>query len=234
MADLNQDRAAETVALVEALGVQAIAVRCDVGDEADIHRLRQSVVDRFGRVDLLMNNAGVLPIGSLEATPLAAWERVLRINLLSAVAGVQAFLPDLTAAREAHIVNTASFAGLISYDPFSLAYSASKAAVVNFSEGLAVYLRPRNIGVTCLCPGAVITNIGEQISLNGERPASLGVFATTLTDRRTSDEVGAQVVAAIRQGRFLLPTDETILDLVRERAANPEAFVDKIVSTIGG
>jgi NAD(P)-dependent dehydrogenase (short-subunit alcohol dehydrogenase family) len=194
--------------------------------------MRQAVIDRFGRANILMNNAGVLPVGPPETLPLSEWQRALQVNLLSAVAATQVFFGDLAAAQEAHIVNTASFAGLISYDPFTLAYNVSKAAVVSFSEGLAVYLRPRNIGVTCLCPGPVVTNIGEQVRAHGEPPAKLGAFAVKYSAGRTADEVGAMVVEAIRQNRFLLATDVAILDQVREHGADPEGFIDKIVETL--
>jgi len=234
VADLNEDRARAAAGEIEATGVQALAVRCNVAEPEDIARMRQAVLDRFGRVDILMNNAGVLPVGRFEDFPFAEWQRATQVNFLAQVAGVHAFLPDLSAQSEAHIVNTASFAGLISYDPGSLAYSATKAAVVNFSEGLAVYLKPRGIGVTCLCPGGVTTNIREQTRLYGEAPNQLGIFCSKQVPTRTPDEVGQLVLTAIREGRFLLPTDPIILDLYREHAASPEAFVDRIIETVRG
>ncbi len=232
VADIHDDRAAETAAMAEALGVQALAVHCDVSESAQITALRDAAMDRFGRVNILMNNAGVLPVGRIEDQPLASFERAMRINFLSVVAGVQAFLPALSTADEAHIVNTASYAGLISYAPATLAYSASKAAVVNLSEGLAVYLRPRGIGITCLCPGPVTTNIGEQITVHGQMPEALGEFATRTTLRREASEVGEMVVGAIRANRFLLVTDERMLDEVRDHGADPEGFIGRIIATL--
>lgn len=228
IADLNEARAAETVTAIEALGVQALAVKCDVSKDEDVARLRDAVIARFGGAHILMNNAGVLPVGAIEDVPLSEWERVLNINLLSVVRCTKTFLPDLIAAGDAHIVNTASMAGLISFDPFSLAYSASKAAVVSLSEGLAVALKPKNIGVTCLCPGPVRTNIGEHIALYGAMPP-LGAYATNNFPGRQPDEVGAMVVAAVRAGQFLLPTNEEMFDVLRERAADATAFIDTII-----
>ncbi len=233
VADIHDERAAETAAMVEACGVAALVVHCDVGEAADIAALRQAAIDRFGRVNILMNNAGVLPVGSIEDLPPVAWERTMRINFHSVVLGVQTFLADLRAADEAHIVNTASYAGLISYGTDTLAYNASKAAVVSLSEGLAVYLRPRGIGVTCLCPGPVTTNIREQITLHGEMPEALGTFAVKTSEGRTADEVGAMVVAAIRANRFLLPTDERMLDQIRDHGADPEGFIGRIIEVNG-
>ncbi|MGE0385091.1 MAG: SDR family NAD(P)-dependent oxidoreductase [Gammaproteobacteria bacterium] len=232
VADLNEARARETATQVEALGVRALAIACDVSQARDVERARQAVLAAFGGLNLLMNNAGVLPVGSLEATPIEEWERVLRINLLSTVRCTQAFLPDLVAAGEAHIVNTASYAGLISYDPFSLAYSASKAAIVNFSEGIAVYLASRGIGVTCLCPGGVGTNIAEQIRLHGEMPATLGAFATRTAATRTAQEVGEMVLSAVRQQRFMVVTDDRILEEFRTRAADMDAYLGRIAREV--
>jgi NAD(P)-dependent dehydrogenase (short-subunit alcohol dehydrogenase family) len=166
IADLNAERMASTVAELEALGVQAIGVRCDVSRPEDIAELRRQTIERLGRVDILMNNAGILPIGAFENTPLSEWEHVLRVNFLSVVTGVQTFLPDLQANGEAHIVNTSSLAATFAYDANTFAYNASKAAVLSLSEGLALTLAPR-IGVTCLVPGPVATNIGEQVRPSG-------------------------------------------------------------------
>jgi NAD(P)-dependent dehydrogenase (short-subunit alcohol dehydrogenase family) len=231
IADLNDQRARETADEITARGVQAIAVHCDVGDDADVAALRQAVVDRFGRTDILMNNAGVLPVGPFEDTPIAAWERVLQINFLSVVRCTQAFLPDLLAAGEAHIINTASLAGLMGYDPYSLAYAAAKAAVVNLSEGLAVALRPRGVGVTCLCPGPVVTNIREQISLHGNAP-QLGVYPSSKYAARTADEVAAMVLEAVRAKRFLLATNEEVYADLTARAADPDRFIDEVVRVL--
>lgn len=229
IADLNEVRLAETAKAIEAFGVGALALKCDVGSDADIENLHAQTIKRFGGVHILMNNAGVLPVGEFEKVPMSEWTRVLNINLLSVVRGVKAFLPDLIAAGEAHIVNTASMAGLISSDPFTLTYSASKAAVVNLSEGLAVGLKAKNIGVTCLCPGGVKTNIGEQIALYGEMPA-LGAYFTKNFAYREADEVGEMVLNAVRAKQFLLATDDTVYGVMQERAADQTKFIDTIIA----
>jgi NAD(P)-dependent dehydrogenase (short-subunit alcohol dehydrogenase family) len=169
----------------------------------------------------------VLPVGAFENTPIVEWERVLQINFIAVVRCTQAFLPDLLASGEAHIVNTASLAGLFAYDPITLAYGAAKAAVVSLSEGLAISLRGRNIGVTCLCPGPVATNIGEQMRAFGPI-GDLGAYARRNFAMRTPDEVGQLVVGAVRDGRFLLPTNDEVFEELREHGAAPDAFVQRI------
>lgn len=233
IADLNEERLATTTAELRSTGVKAIGVHCDVSRPEDIARLRQQTLDQLGRVDILMNNAGVLPIGDFENTPMSEWELVLRVNFLSVVSGVQAFLPDLVASGDAHIVNTASLAGTFAYEPATLAYNASKAAVISLSEGLALALKPKGIGVTCLIPGPVATNIVEQIRPSGPI-GQLATYATSHFETRTADEVGMMVMEAIRDGRFFLPTNENVYNVLAERARQPERFLDDMKAFLAG
>ena len=98
------------------------------------------------------------------------WQRTIDVNLLSVVRSFHVFLPILLEQGSGHIVNTASTAGLFAYAFERLPYTATKAAVVGVSEALALYLRPKGIGVSCLCPGPVATNIGEQITFHDDVP----------------------------------------------------------------
>jgi NAD(P)-dependent dehydrogenase (short-subunit alcohol dehydrogenase family) len=233
IADLNEERLATTAGELEALGVRAIGVRCDVSRPEDIAELRRRTLERLGRVDILMNNAGVLPLGRFENTPLSEWERALRVNFLSVVVGVQTFLPDLEASGDAHVVNTASIAGAFANEPATMAYNTSKAAVIALSEGLALELAPKGIGVTCLIPGPVATNIMEQARPSGPI-AQLATYATANFEKRTAEEVGEMVVEAIRTNRFFLPTNENLNDVLRRRAADPDGFVAEMKAHLAG
>jgi len=232
IADLNEERIAQTVAEIEALGARAIGVRCDVSVPADLERLRDQAVAAFGGVDILMNNAGVLPIGSIEAAPLAEFERAMRINFLAVVSGVQIFLPLLEARGGGHIVNTASLAGFIAYEPDMLAYHASKAAVVSLSESLFVALAPKGIGVTCLIPGPVATNIMEQTSISGELRTGVASYASAHFAMRTADEVGEMVAGAIADGRFFLPTNDNVTEALVRRASDPDAYYRELTAEL--
>jgi len=224
VADLNAERGAKAVREIEGLGVRAIFQRCDVTSDAEVASLRQAALEAFGRVNILMNNAGVLPLGGIEDTPTSEWERTLQVNLISIVRGIRTFLPDLLAADEAHIVNTASLAGLFAYDPALIAYAASKAAAVSLSEHLALALRPQGVGVTCLCPAPVKTNIGEQARVYGA-PGAPGEYARVNLQGRLPEEVGEMVADAIRDDRFLLHTDEAAAADVARRGRDPDAFL---------
>jgi NAD(P)-dependent dehydrogenase (short-subunit alcohol dehydrogenase family) len=227
--DLNDARAGETAEEAVKAGVDALPLHCDIASDESVASARTEVLNRFGRVDILINNAGVLPVGAFENTPIAEWERVMQINFISVVRCTQAFLPELLASGDGHIVNTASLAGLFAYDPLTLAYGAAKAAVVSLSEGLAIALKSRSVGVTCLCPGPVATNIGEQIRAFGP-VTDLGAYARRNFTGRTPDAVGQLVVAAIRDGRFLLPTNDEVIEELRDHGGDPEGFVSRIAA----
>jgi NAD(P)-dependent dehydrogenase (short-subunit alcohol dehydrogenase family) len=215
----------QAAADLSARGIEAIAVRADVRRDDAFAQVRERALDRFGAVDILMNNAGVLASGRFEDTPIDEWQRTLDVNVVALVRAIQCFLPDLRAGGQGHVVNTASFAGLFPYAHDRIAYAASKGAVVTMTESLALYLEPMGIGVTLLCPGPVSTGIGTRstahspgLKLRG--PGSQFAF-------RDPAEVGEMVAEAIETDRFFLPTDPLVEALLRERAADMGAFVRK-------
>ena len=223
LVDIDAALLDEVAAEVAAAGAEAMALPLDLSREDAFPEMRRRTIERFGPADIVMNNVGVLTRGLPEAIPAEEWMRVLNVNLLSIVRSNLAFLPLLLAQGEGHIVNTASFAGLYTYAFDRLPYAAAKAAVVQMSEGLALYLRPRGIGVTCLCPGPVKTNIMRSLRAFGPPTDTLGPgpqFAL-----KDPDAVGEMVVAAIRSNRFMLPTDDQVLPLLAARAADWDDFL---------
>jgi len=225
VADIDLSAAEEVAAAARGLGVAAGGVGCDVASLESFVSLRDAVMDRFGRVDVVMNNAGVILSGLPEQIPLSEWERVLNVNLMSIVRSNHVFLPLLLQQGSGHIVNTSSFAGLYTYSYDRLPYAASKAAIVQISEGLALYLRPRGIGVTCLCPGPVRTNIMKSnrawstgLDIRGPGP-EFGMLEP--------DEVGEMVVDAVRRNLFFLPTDSAVTAKLIDRATDWEGFLQR-------
>jgi NAD(P)-dependent dehydrogenase (short-subunit alcohol dehydrogenase family) len=230
VADIDLAGGEETVRRARDLGVEAEAVRCDVGQPDSMTALRDAALDRFGRYDLVMNNVGVLTSGRPEDIPVAEWERVLNLNLMSVVRSLDAFLPGFLARGEGHIVNIASFAALFPYAYDRLPYAASKAAIVSISEGLSLYLRPKGIGVTLFCPGPVATNIGANVKRWGE---PLGVRGPGAQYRMISaDEAGEMVVAAVREDRFVGFTDPQVREPMIARASDWEGFVARQAAEI--
>jgi NAD(P)-dependent dehydrogenase (short-subunit alcohol dehydrogenase family) len=224
--DLDAGRAEETAALIEAAGGEAISCRVDVTSSADLEALRDECLERFGRLDLVVNNVGVIAMGAPEALPLEAWQRVLDLNLLSIARSNLVFLPHLLAQGHGHVVNTASASGLLAYGFDRLPYVASKHAIVGVSEALALYLGPKGIGVTCVCPSGVITNILEQISFYGEATAPRAP-QHPLVEPAVVGELVADAVAA---GRFLVVTAPEIHDELREQADDRDAYLQRMIS----
>ncbi|HZQ58453.1 MAG TPA: SDR family NAD(P)-dependent oxidoreductase [Acidimicrobiales bacterium] len=226
--DLDAGRATAVAQEISDAGGVADGVRCDVSSDADVAAARDAALDRFGRVDIVMNNVGVLVLGTPEAIPASAWQRLLDINVASIGRSLSVFLPGLLEQGSGHIVNTASTAGLFAYSYERLPYSASKGAVVALSEALALYTRPRGVGVTVLCPGPVATNIIEQVTAFGE-PPKMHTPGLALLDPAV---VGAQVCDAIRRDIFFLPTHSEVHDILVRRAQDPEGFVAAQVESL--
>jgi len=223
--DLDAERAEETATIVRAAGGEASSLRVDVSSESDLEAMRDLCLATFGRLDLVMNNVGVLAMGPPESLPLEAWQRVLDLNLVSIARSNLVFLPHLIAQGHGHVVNTSSASGLLAYGFDRLPYVASKHAVVGLSEALALYLAPKGIGLTCVCPSGVITNILEQITVYGE-PTSPRAPQHPLVE---PDVVGELVADAVAGGKFLVVTAPEIHDELRERAADPEMYMQRMI-----
>jgi len=225
IADIDLDGAEGVAREIEVAGGQAVGTHCDVAAEAAFQQLAETSLKQFGRVDIVMNNVGVLTSGRPDELPIAEWQRIIDINLMSVIRSNHIFLPQLIRQGSGHIVNTASFAGLYTYAYDRLPYAATKAAIIQISEGLALYLRPKGIGVTCLCPGPVKTNIMR----------SLRSFSTGLDVRGPGPQfslldaevVGDMVVDGIRRNRLLLVTDEKVREILVRRAQDPDAVLEE-------
>ncbi len=134
------------------------------------------------------------------------------------------FLPGLIAQGSGHLVNTASMSGLLAHGYDRLPYVTTKHAVVGMSESLALYLAPKGIGVTCLCPSGVVTNIVEQISFFG--PASTP--RTPDYPIVEAEVVGELLADAVESGRFLVLTAPGVHDEMVDRVRDIDAYLDKL------
>jgi NAD(P)-dependent dehydrogenase (short-subunit alcohol dehydrogenase family) len=222
VSDLSADRATEVVEQITGLGHPAIGIAVDVTVEADLEKLRDAALESFGRIDVVMNNVGVLAIGAPETLPDEAWIRTIDINLFSVARSNRVFLPGLIAQGSGHVINTASASGLLSYGFDRLPYVASKHAIVGLSEALATYLGPKGVGVTCLCPSGVMTNILEGITVYGEATSTPRAPAHPIV---SAEEVAKLTADAVEAGRFLVVTASEVLDSLRERAVDIEAYI---------
>lgn len=179
------DRIEALVCEITEAGGRAIAVQTDVTKREDFQRLIDVAIETYGRIDVLINNAGVMPLSPLERVKVDEWDQMIDVNLKGVLYGVAAALPHMIAQKSGHIINVSSVAGHKLFAG-SAVYSATKFAVRAFSEGLRQEMAPHNIRTTILSPGAVKTELLDHISeqdvqkANRDFVAQIGVPAETL------------------------------------------------------
>lgn len=215
LADVDEERLAAASAEVGALGRRALPVRCDVSRDEDVERLADVTLRELGRADVVMNNAGVAIRGPVEEFTLDDWRWVLDINLLGVVRGTRAFLPHMLERGSGWIVNTASVAGLTG-SPVGAPYATTKQAVVGFSESVALYARPRGVGVSVLCPGGVATNIAERMRKVGT-DERFWAGVDRLASATPPETVADILLAGIDERRFVITTGP-LTETMRMRA----------------
>ena len=171
---LGARRADRLEALVEdivAAGGEALAVQTDVTNRADVAQLVDTAVQVFGRIDVLINNAGIMPLAVLESLKVDEWDRMIDVNIKVVLYGIAAALPHMKKQKSGHVITTSSVAGHLIF-PASSVYSGTKFAVRAICEGFRQEVKAYNIRTTILCPGAVKTELLEHISDEGVRAAN--------------------------------------------------------------
>lgn len=214
VADLAGDKAAAVAAEV-AGAVPTLTVALDVSKEAEVQALIAQATQRFGRVDVLCSNAGIIRDGGLEA-PNDDWQRCWDVNLMAHVHGARAVLPQMLERGEGYLLQTASAAGLLSH-PESATYAVTKHAAVAFAEWLSMNYGERGIRVSCLCPQGVRTPM--LMGKDGDRKSFL------LDGAVSPEQVAADVVQAMREERFLVLPHPEVLDYLRRKTADVDRWL---------
>ncbi|HEX6748262.1 MAG TPA: SDR family oxidoreductase [Longimicrobium sp.] len=148
---------------LNATGGRALAIETDVTDRAQVQRLVDAAVEAYGRVDVVVNNAGLMPQSLLERLKVDEWDRMIDVNIKGVLYGIAAALPHMQRQKGGHIVNVSSVAGH-KVGPGSAVYAATKHAVRALSEGLRQEVKPHNIRTTVISPGAVATELPGTIT----------------------------------------------------------------------
>jgi NAD(P)-dependent dehydrogenase (short-subunit alcohol dehydrogenase family) len=236
LADIDAAAGRGVAAEIGELGGAAVAVRTDVTDSSSVEALATASYERFGSVELLCNNAGVLLFRSMVKATIEDWQWVLSVNLWGVVNGLQAFLPRMLAqSNPRHIVNTASISGLVTHEALPVGlYNTSKFAVVGLSEALAGELRGSGIGVSILCPGDVRTRITDA---GRNRPEALGgpvhaspKVAAAMDQAMDPGAVAEIVVAAVEADELYVHTHASNRKPVEQRHHRIEAAFDDLDS----
>ena len=153
------DAAEEVVAAIHQAGGQALAVRADVASQPEVAAMVTQALDAFGRLDVLVNNAGVSHPGSLLTLDETRLDEMIGVNLKGVVHCCRAVAPGMIERRSGKIVNIASIAGLGTALPNTTPYAATKAAVLALTKRLALELGPHGINVNAICPGFIRTEM---------------------------------------------------------------------------
>lgn len=144
--------------LAKEFGVETLAVRCDITDSDMVENAVKTVMDRFGRIDILINNAGITKDGLMMRMTEQQWDAVLTVNLKSAFNYIHAVVPVMARQRSGSIINMSSVVG-VSGNAGQCNYSASKAGMIGLAKSIAKEMGPRGIRANCIAPGFIITEM---------------------------------------------------------------------------
>ena len=161
IADIDSDGGRETARLISDAGGDAVFVETDVSDEDQVANLVEASVERYGEINVLVNDAAAFVFGRVEDVTPEEWERVIGVNVLGPAYTVKHSLPHLRTAGGGSIVNIASVSSFVAQTAF-VPYNTSKGALMQMTRCLALDLAPDNIRVNCVCPGAILTQATER------------------------------------------------------------------------
>jgi NAD(P)-dependent dehydrogenase (short-subunit alcohol dehydrogenase family) len=247
LADIEANALSAAEESLRSRGADVASFQTDVSDPDALEALAARTVERFGKANVLCNNAGVQRSAATWKLSPKEWKWLLDVNLVGVVNGVRAFVPRMLEQGDpCHVVNTASFGGLVTA-PFMSAYSATKYAVVAISEAMKGELSRTNVGVSVLCPGFVKTRLGDAdrnmpegledglAAAEVEERRAIGQGATALVEGGVSTDVVVKCVFdAIRNRRLYIITHPEQMEAFKKRvdaitraAADTEALLGK-------
>ena len=214
LAARRADRLADLVAKIKADGGQAIALEMDVVDNASVVKGVEMLVNEFGTIDIVFNNAGLMPLSDLDALQTDEWHRMVDVNIKGVLHTTAAVLPYMVRQKSGHVVNTSSIAGRKVFAGLSV-YCATKHAITALSDGMRMELgKKHNIRVTCIQPGAVETELYDQISDPAARQQMEDL--KTQMEFLKADDIAETVLFALRSPRhmdiaevFVMPTQQS-------------------------
>ncbi len=237
LADIEEEPLKEAIKLLSKTNTQVDGVLLDVSDRAAMQDAAQKTIERFGKVHIVCNNAGIGAGGPMEEVTASDWEWSIDVNLKGVAWGIEAFVPLIKEHGEGgHVVNTASMAGLVPIPGFG-PYTATKYAVVGMSEDLSMELEPFGIGVSVLCPGFVATQIGNSRRTRsaakygeGNEPDqdSIAQASDAVAAGIPADAVGERVVECILENRLYAFTHGEFKDATAARFARMAEDFDSI------
>lgn len=236
VSDIDMSGLEKTAAMVEGQNGKASIHQVDVADRSQVENYAADVVKQHGRVDMIINNAGVALAQSIDDVSYEDFEWLMGINFWGVVYGVKAFLPYLKKQPEGHIVNISSINGFITW-PNHAPYCASKFAVKGFTETLWQELRNTNIRVSCVHPGGIRTDIARNTRFY-KSPGNRMTHEQSVKefDRiagTSADKAASIIIAGILKNkrRILVGSDAYVLDFLTRLF--PKGFVRLVAAVVG-
>ena len=189
----RKDRLDKLVEEITAAGGKAVAFETDVTDRVAVQALVDGTIRAFGKIDVLINNAGIMPLSRIEELQYDDWDRMIDVNIKGVLYGIGAVLPYMKAQQSGHVINVASVAGWrVPLNGESAIYSSTKFAVRAISEGFRQESKPYNIRTTIISPGAIKTELPHAVT-NPDIKAGLGRIAIP------ADAIARAIAYAIEQ-----------------------------------
>jgi NAD(P)-dependent dehydrogenase (short-subunit alcohol dehydrogenase family) len=215
LSDVDEVAVADTAARCEKLGVQAQGYQLDVSDRAAMTAHADQVVAEFGRVNLVVNNAGVALMATVEEMSYEDFDWIVGINFWGVVHGTKAFLPHLIASGDGHLVNISSVFGFVGV-PTQSAYNATKFAVRGFTEALRqeMLLEKRRVGVSCVHPGGIRTNIARDARAPENSTSQQRANDFSRIARTTPEQAAKTILRGVerKRARILIGPDAYVFD----------------------
>jgi len=189
----RMDRLTKIVDDIKAMGGKAVAFETDVTKRETVQALVEGTVNAFGKIDVLINNAGIMPLSRIEELQYDDWDRMIDVNIKGVLYGIGAALPYMKAQKSGHVINIASVGGWrVPLNGESAIYSSTKFAVRAISEGFRQESKPYNIRTTIISPGAIKTELPHAVT-NPDIKAGLGRIAIP------ADAIARAIAYAIEQ-----------------------------------
>jgi NAD(P)-dependent dehydrogenase (short-subunit alcohol dehydrogenase family) len=238
----DREELERAVADLRERGAEVFAFPCDVTDRRQVRELVEVVTERFGQIDVLINNAGIIQVGPLEVMTLEDFERAMDVHFWGPLYTTLAVLPQMRQRRDGRIVNISSIGGKISV-PHLVPYSASKFALTGLSEGLRSELLKDNVMVTTVCPGLMRTGSPRNANFKGQHRAEYAWFSISDSLPVSSiqaERAARQIVSACKRGQAqLVITTQAQLavkfhELFPEATADILALVNRLLPGPGG
>jgi 3-oxoacyl-[acyl-carrier protein] reductase len=216
LADINMEKAEATAKEIEAAGTQALPLKTDVSSPESTQEMARKTVERFGRIDVLLNNAAILEKVRITRKPfweldLKEWERVLAVNLTGTLLCCRAVFPQMQAQKRGKIINVATNVFYFG-NPNYVHYVASKGGVIGLTRAMARELGDLNINVNCIAPGATVSEDPDDTVAYEQRVKKIESLSSKLCLKRTQlpeDLVGTVIFLASSDSHFI--TGQTIV-----------------------